>query len=152
MAYVIHRLHFAQLKTNVAVLLIVCVVHSVHRMGEKRERREIVGEKWKMMIRSGIGCEMVGEGGREWERVWGREKRGKEVGENGRDVGDGGGEVGEDGREVGENVRERWWREVGEGCREVRESRAEVGEAGEMCESMERNGRGWEMVGRMGEK
>lgn len=91
-------------------------------LGEKRERREIVGEKWKMMIRSGIGCEMVGEGGREWERVWGREKRGKEVGENGRDVGDGGGEVGEDGREVGENVREmvveRSRRRVQRGARE----------------------------------
>lgn len=34
----------------------------------------------------------------------------------------------------------------------MRESRREVGEAGEMCESMERSGRGWEMAGRMGEK
>ena len=82
-------------------------------LGEKRERREIVGEKWKMMIRSGIGCEMVGEGGREWERVGGRAKRGKEVGENGRDVGDGGERwerMGEKWERMGEKW---WWREVG---------------------------------------
>ena len=30
--------------------------------------------------------------------------------------------------------------------------RRKVGEAGEMCESKERSGRGWKMVGRMGEK
>lgn len=82
-------------------------------LGEKRERREIVGEKWKMMIRSGIGCEIVGEGGKEWERVGRRAKRGKEVGENGRDVGDGGERwerMGEKWERMGEKW---WWREVG---------------------------------------